>query len=288
MRVKGLFTWAYTSLLILGISFSTVKADSQLKDGYVNTYFISSYMGVDEVKKTLIGAGFEVLGSTSIGKEKEGITSIVFTDDNLKTLANKPMRGMLAGALRVLVSEPSNKLIIHNPTYFTMAYMQGDYVKGAEQPTVERLNKAFPNLTLSSDAWKGEDLKDYHFMFGMPYYQDQYVAGEGSSVDELVAKIDKKTEKSIIYKLKLSEKRYLYGVKLGNKTEKFPNKIGIDNAGVLPWQILVEEDDGEAQAKILGGKYQIAVSYPLLDMNGFMQIATIPGAIEKDVERILK
>lgn len=288
MSINKIFAWISSSLLILGISLSTVQADSQLKDGYVNTYYIGAYMSVDDVKKTLIDAGFEVLGSTSIGKEKEGITSIVFTDDTLKTLANKPMRGMLAGALRVLVSEPSNKLIIHNPTYFTMAYMQSDYVKGSEQPTVERLKKAFPNLTISSDAWKGSDLEDYHFMIGMPYYHDQYVAGEGSSVDELVAKIDKKSEKSVIYKLKLSDKRYLYGVKLGNKTEKFPNKIGIDNAGVLPWQILVEEDDGDAKAKILGGKYQIAVSYPSLDLNGFMQIATTPGAIEKDVERILK
>jgi hypothetical protein len=61
------------------------------------------------------------------------------------------------------------------------------------------------------------------------------------------------------------------------KTEGFVNKIGADKAILLPYTILIE--GGKAYA--LHPKYYIALSYPLLSMGQFMDISSVPDAIEK-------
>ena len=68
------------------------------------------------------------------------------------------------------------------------------------------------------------------------------------------------------------------------RTNKFVKKIGRANAAILPYCLTIEN----GQATALSAKYYIAVSYPLLDMNGFMGIMTIPGAVIKDYEKIFK
>jgi hypothetical protein len=65
---------------------------------------------------------------------------------------------------------------------------------------------------------------------------------------------------------------------------KFVDKIGIQNAGILPWMILIEDN----KATALRADYLIAISYPLLTMTEFMGIMTVPGAVEKDVNKYFK
>jgi hypothetical protein len=48
--------------------------------------------------------------------------------------------------------------------------------------------------------------------------------------------------------------------------------------------VLVE--NGKATA--MRADYYIAISYPLLDMGGFMGIMTVPGAVEKDLTKYFK
>ena len=93
-----------------------------------------------------------------------------------------------------------------------------------------------------------------------------------------------KKGKAIVFELKLSETSTLLGYDLGKRTKKFVKKIGRANAAILPWCVSVEN----GQAKALNAKYYIALSYPLLDMGGFMGIATVPGAITKDLEKAFK
>jgi len=84
--------------------------------------------------------------------------------------------------------------------------------------------------------------------------------------------------------MKLSETSTLMGYDLAKRTKRFVKKIGRANAAILPYCIAIE--NGQAQA--LNAKYYIALSYPLLDMGGFMGIATVPGAITKDLEKAFK
>jgi len=96
--------------------------------------------------------------------------------------------------------------------------------------------------------------------------------------------LEKSAKKNVIFKLELAEGRTLYGVNLAKRTMKFADKIGTQNAGLLPWMVLIE--DGKATA--LRADYYIAISYPLLDLMGFATIMTVPGAVIKDLEKYLK
>lgn len=247
----------------------------------VSTYMVAPLMSTDEVKAALSAQGFEVLSVSKVTKAK--MDAIVFTHPHLKALANKPGRGFLAGSLRALVNTEDKEVRITNPRYFARAFLQDDYRLNDEEPLLEALNKAFPTLTPSEDKWEFDKLPSYQFMISRPYYQDTIEIAEGN-VPELQATLEKNAKKDLIFKLELEEGRVLYGVNLGKRTMKFPDKIGIKNAGLLPWMVLVE--NGKATA--MRADYYIAISYPLLDLMGFATIMTVPGAVINDLEKYFK
>jgi hypothetical protein len=159
--------------------------------------------------------------------------------------------------------------------------MQDEYSHAASAAQLASLEKAFGATKDSADKWEFAGLEGYHFMVGMPYYQDMTVVGEGSTAD-LVAKAEKAKGTTAV--VKLGEDRYVAFVALDRRTNGFVKKIGTQNGQLLPWAVLIE--DGKAKA--LSAKYFIAISYPLLTMSEFMTIATVPGAIENDLKKIFK
>lgn len=275
--------FAFMATVVLMFSGCAMK---EATPGYtgpaeISTYFTAPLMSTAEVKSKLEAAGFEIVAVDKVGKKK--LDSIVFTNDYLKKLADKPGRGFLAGALRALVNTEDKEVRISNPRYFVKAFLQDDYKLNDEQPLLDDLNKEFGELKPSEDKWEYDGLANYQFMIGRPYYQDVIVAGEGDTA-ELNAKIVKNAKKKLVFKLDVGEGRTLYGVKLNRRTMKFVDKIGAQNAGILPWMVLVEEN----KATAMRADYLIAISYPLLDMGGFMGIMTVPGAVEKDVKKYFK
>jgi hypothetical protein len=116
-------------------------------------------------------------------------------------------------------------------------------------------------------------------MDGMPHYQDMVEVGNG---DNLLEKL--KNNKRVAFVLKLDKDSTLIGAKLSKRTKKFPKKIGLKNAGLLPYPILIEH----GKAMILDPKYYISVMYPNLKMEEFMTIATTPEAIVKDCSRVFR
>jgi hypothetical protein len=121
-------------------------------------------------------------------------------------------------------------------------------------------------------------------MVGMPYYADVDTIGTGTNSDLLAKVKEYKSGKNFLFELKLSESTTIVGYALGKRTNKFVEKIGRANAAILPYTIVIEDN----KATALGAKYYIAISYPLLDMGGFMGIATVPGAIVTDLEKPFK
>ncbi|MBE0499280.1 MAG: hypothetical protein IBX43_08590 [Campylobacterales bacterium] len=275
-------------LLILSVSalFFSGCSSKEVVAGYqgpkeVSTYLVAPLMSTQETEDALKAQGFEILSVSKVGKS--ALDSIVFTNDHLKTLADRPGRGFAAGALRALVNTEAKEVRISNPRYFVRAFLQKDYQLNDEQPLLDALNKAFGELKHSEDKWDFDGLANYQFMIGRPYYQDVIVAGEGEN-EALKSTLEKNAKKGLIFKLELSEGRTLYGVDLDKRTMKFVDKIGVHNAGLLPWMVLVE--NGKATA--MRADYYIAISYPLLDMGGFMGIMTVPGAVEKDIGKYFK
>jgi len=268
-----------TKIVLLFLSLLTILSSS-LVAKEISTYLIGKYVGVDTVKNRLSRAGFEVVAEYK--SVKQGKT-IVFTNDALKSEAAKEKRGN-AAVLRVFIDEKEKMISITNPLYFGRAFMQDDYNSDVFEAQLDSLNKVFKSLKGSVDKLEEEDLSAYHFMMGMPYYEDVDLLAEGKTT-ELLEKVNSyKKGKNVLFVLKITDDSYLVGYDLGKRTKKFVKKIGRANAAVLPYCISIEK----GKATSLEAKYYLAVSYPLLTMSEFTTIATVPGAITKDLSKPFK
>ncbi len=249
----------------------------EVTKGKVSAYLRGKFMDVETAKAKLKEAGFEIITVTPVDK-KGKLISIVFTDKALLKMASKTDRGFMA-SLRLLVNKQDNHISISNPIYQTKAFMQADYDEKTAKATLAKITSVFTGLLNSKDALKFQLLPKYQFMNGMPHYEDMTVVASGKNLLEKI-----KNNKKVLFVQKLENGSTLIGVKLGKRTSKFTSRIGTNNAGLLPYPILIED----GKAKILEPKYYISVMYPLLKMSEFMTIATVPGAIIKDCEKVFK
>jgi hypothetical protein len=267
--------------LAFAIAFTGCSATAPKIEGgvaiekMVPAYRVGAYVDVESAKAKLVANGFEIVSAT---KQGENGTTILYTNAAMKADANKPMRGFAAVG-RILVDDERKQVHIANPIYFGAAYMQDQYNHAVASATYTALDKAFGPLKNSEDQWEFSGLASYRFMLSMPYYQDMDTVGEGTTAD-LLAKA--KAAKGTI--VQVGEDRYLAFVDLDKRTNAFPKKIGTQNGELLPWAVLIEG----GKAKALNAKYFIAVSYPLLDMGGFMGIMTIPDAVTKSLQKTFK
>lgn len=240
----------------------------------------TSYEKADAIEKKLKSGGYSVVATYHALPES---TTIVFTDDTLKSEAAKKNRAFIA-VMKVFVDDKEKKVSVSNPLYFGKAFMQDDYNDAAFKKEQSKLQGALGSLTPSADKLDEDDLDDYHFMMGMPYYEDQIEVAEGSK-DQLLAKLKSyEGGKHMLFVLSLSNGTALVGYDLNDDTEKFADKIGRANAALLPWTIKLED----GKATILHPKYYIAISYPKLSMGDFMGIRSVPGAIEEEIEAAFK
>ena len=256
---------------ILGLAFAILLSTSAFaKD--VSAYFTGELRSEVIVNKILTGAGFDVLGSYALDR-KGKLKTIIFTSSEQQRLAKDKTRGFFAIG-RVFINQKDGKIVVANPNYFGHAFLQDDYSKDVHNVT-NKLVSAFGDLVADENTLDSDDLSDYHFMFGMPYYEDMIVVAEGKN-------LDKKIEEPI-FTLNLGDAT-LIGVELKKRTKKFVKKVGSNNGTLLPYTVLIEN----GEAKILDPKYYLAISYPKLSMGDFTKIATVPDAIEKEITKLFK
>ena len=250
-----------------------------IKDGRVAAYLHAPFMKPQDVVKALEGAGFTILATFKVDK-KGSATSITFTNAELQKASAKNMRGF-ASALRITIDKKNKLLSISNPIYMQRAFMQDEYDAALAEKTLTTIRSSFKDLKNSDEVIKFRVLERFQFMEGMPRYADMQVIKKASNAALLQSA---KKSKKIVYEQKLDNGSVILGVKLGKRTSKFIKKTGYQNAGLLPYPVLIEN----GEAKILDPKYYIAVMYPLLKMSQFMKIATVPGAISKDIDKIFR
>ena len=250
-----------------------------IKDGRVTAYLHAPFMSSKDVVKTLEGAGFTVLATHKVDKKGKA-TSIIFTNAEIQKASAKNMRGF-ASALRVTVDKQNKLLNISNPIYMQRAFMQDEYDSVLAEKTLATLRGAFKELKNSDEVIKFRVLERFQFMEGMPRYADMQIIKKAPNA-ALLKSAHK--SKKIVFEQKLENGAILIGVKLSKRTTKFIKKTGYENAGLLPYPVLIEN----GEAKILDPKYYISVMYPKLKMSQFMKIATVPGAISKDVDKIFR
>jgi hypothetical protein len=268
-----------------GCSSANVEPEStasSLEGTKVSTYLVGDYISVDEAKSKLQSAGFEVIATyPSVSKG----TTIVFTNEALKTEAAKPGRAF-AAVLRLFVDDKEKMISFTNPIYFGKAFMQDEYNHVVFNSALESINTEFADLKGSKDELEFDKLAGYHFMLSTPYYEDTVKLGKKcATTEDAVKKAESyKKGKAIVFELKLSDTSVLLGYDLKKRTKKFVKKIGRANAAILPYCVAIEN----GQAVALDAEYYIAISYPLLNLGKFMGISTVPGAINKDLEKAFK
>ncbi|MBU1668134.1 hypothetical protein KKC13_06915 [bacterium] len=261
-----------------GATLSTsTKMIGDVDKGRISAYLRADLMDVKTAGEKLKNAGFEILATEALDKKKT-LISIVFTSEDLKTMANKTNRGFM-GTLRLLIDPKNKQISITNPLYLAKAFLEQDFNEEASEKVLTAIVNEFTGLRNSMDKLKFQLLPKYQFMNGMPYFKDMQVVARGN---DLVAKLQ--NNKKVVYHFTLTNGSTVVGVRLGKRTQKFPNRIGTNNAGMLPYPLLIEN----GEAKILDPKYYLALMYPQLTMEEFMTIATIPDAIRKDCTKVFR
>ncbi|MEA2048201.1 MAG: hypothetical protein U9O64_07110 [Campylobacterota bacterium] len=256
-----------TMVLFLFAAVSLQAAD-------ISAYYDAPYADEKTVKSKLGKEGFKVLTSYSPAG-KENLKVMVITNNALTSMASKNLRGF-AAIQRVMVDSTAKTVRVTNPGYWIPAFMQKDYKAGSDSAITASLKKALGTLSPTKDVLKKSDLANYHFMVAMPYYEDMLELREG---DALSVKKKKK-----LFEIKLANGSTLVGVKMSKGSENFIDKIGTENALLLPYTVLIE--NGKAYA--LHAKYYLAISYPLLSMGQFMKISSIPDTIERSLKKSVK
>ncbi|WP_246540684.1 hypothetical protein [sulfur-oxidizing endosymbiont of Gigantopelta aegis] len=138
-----------------------------------------------------------------------------------------------------------------------------------------------------------DDLQGYHYMFGMPYFDEPDLLSDHGSYDKAMASINaalaaKKGGVSKVFQVDIPGKqRSIIGVAM---TDGMSNDATImkevdfmdtRSTAHLPYEMIVAED-GKVYA--LSAKFRIAMNFPDLSMagsNSFMGIMASPDAIKK-------
>ena len=256
---------------------STTKV-GDVSQGRISTYLRAPLIDASQAKKQLEKAGFRVISQAPLDKKAQ-LTVLVFTNDALEKFAVDNHAEFLA-SLRLLVDKKDNHITITNPLYMARAFIQKEeFDKSVPEEILKNIKANFKGLINSKDKLKYNLLPNYRFMNGMPQYKDMVEVALGN---DLKANIQGK--KQVVFQQKLPNGDVLFGMKFRKRTQKFPYRIGTNNAALLPYPVLIKGD----KAYIMDPKYYISVMYPLLKMSEFMTIATVPDAILKETQRVFR
>jgi len=240
---------------------------------------------IAEVKGSLEQQGFEIAGEYSPYK---GAHIIVATNNELKESAAKSKYGVYGAAQRVSVTKTGKGIQVSyvNPLYTAQAYrMKDDLV-----PVASKLEKALGKKQAfgSEDGIEADDLREYHYMMFMPYFDDQIELAKFKSQGEAIETIEKNlalpdSGAQKVYRIDLPGKNAtVFGVaiKEGEGADETVMKTvdfgELKQTAHLPYEMIVSD----GTVLMLHGKFRIAVNFPDLSMGTFMKISGAPSAIE--------
>ncbi len=262
--MKKLLASTLTATILL--TTNVTAYDFSSTPSKISAHFVAPAQSLDSVKKKLTENGFKILATTNI---LDGHNVITITNDELKA-TNTYM-----AAIHVNVN--GSDVRVQNPSYLGAAFLGDKYKYGKFKATVNALEKALGSLKGSKQKTDFDELEDYNFMMGMPKVDDTITVKEGK---DLASKV-----KNSAYKLTLPNGLVLVGHKLSKKTNKFLKTLGEEkNAQILPYESMVFGNE----AQILDPKFYLALSLPNLSMGQFMEIASIPDEIEKEITKDYK
>jgi len=247
---------------------------------------------VDGVKHALMDVGFEIAGEYS---PYEGAHILVATNADLKKAAAASDFGGYGASVRVALTQVNDQV---QTVYTNPLYMQHIYrLKGELSGVAAALEKALGKQQ-DFGMEKGltaKKLSKYHYMFGMPYFDDHIELVAGADHQSALGKVERglASSKAVnkVYRIDIPGKEEaVFGVAIvegkgADKTVMAATDTGdLRHTPHLPYELLVSGN----KAYILHGKFRIAQSFPDLGMGTFMKISGAPKALEATIKEAIK
>ncbi len=282
---------------LIALTFGNAFAEEVLKPfvlGYKTSGDIQAV--ADEVKSKVEAAGFEIAGSYS---PYDGAIVMAITNDDLKKAAASTEFGGYAAGQRVTVTQVGDEIQVSysNPMYYANAYRLEDTSGPASAlKSLEAALGKEAEFGTGDKQLTAADLRKYHYMFGMEYFDDPSELAEYDSYEEAVAAVEEGLAQgrggaTKVYRIDIpGRNETVFGVALndsGCSGDKYimsrVDKAPLRSTAHLPYEILVS--DGDVYA--LYARFRIAISWPNLPMiqsdSGatFFNIMCAPNAIEE-------
>ena len=286
--------WKSVCLMLLALS--AVAAFAQ--DAVLKPFVLASKgagdvaQKVEATKAALTKAGFTVAGSYS---PYANTTVIGVTNDELRSTAAKSEHGGFGAAMRVAVVKVKDEVQVSytNPPYWANVYR----MNGELKDTAAKLQAALGKVEeFGAKGLTVEQLRKYHYAFGMEYFNEPNEFVKYGSHDEAVKAVEAglaagKHGVTKVYRVDVAgKKEVLFGVAMKGSGDSrimddnyIMNEIDfrdVKSAAHLPYDILVADNKVFAQY----ARFRIAVSFPDLSMmgaNSFMNIMKSPEAMRE-------
>lgn len=258
------------------------------------------------LKANLEKNGLKIVGQYQPANDKNRYC-LLFSSSELES-AVKKVGGLtgFAAVLRIGLTLENGKTVVSytNPLYWGNAYFRDDFDKVS--PFYGLLIKHLETAFKASGSFLGKpfgsksgisikDLRKYHYMMGMPYFDEPVELAEFDSYATALAKVEASIKNGVanvkmVYKVSIPDKNislYGFGLSGPDGEGKFLPIIDISSpkhTAFLPYEVLVQGN----KVYMLHGRYRIAISFPDLTMGTFTKIMSTPGNIEDMLEKLVK
>lgn len=284
----------HLAALLLSLLFATASLMAQATDRFrpfvlAEASQTSLEAKLPSVKAALQQAGFSIAGEYA---PYAGAHILIITDDSLRRQAAGSPMGGYGAAIRVSLTEQGGAVQVSytDPQWMGHVYrMAGDFnaVSSRLKDALGR-EKSFG----SGGGRTVENLREYHYMMFMPYFDDQVelasydshqaaldavesglAAGKGGVT--LVSRVDVIGKEESLFNVAVKE-----GAGADAPVMQVIDQAEMRHTAHLPYDLLVSGN----KVYMLHGKFRIAQSFPDLTMTTFMKISDAPDAIEQSLK----
>lgn len=267
--MKKLFIYS-TLLLLLSIKLFAFNFSSVPKQ--ISAHYLAPSQNLNLLISKLKTNGFTILATTTILKKYHIIT-----------ITNKELQNTNSYMATLQINVSPNEIRVQNPSYLAAAYLGNSYHYGQFKKTINALEHSLGSLTNGIQKAKFSTLANYRFMYGLPKKDDVLGIKKATKLIEKIS--NKNSKKYIAYSLKLPNGTILVGHKLGTKTYKFLEKLGQErNSQILPYEAMIKGNE----VSIMNPKYYLTLSLPQLSLSEFMEIASVPDQIYRNIKKAYK
>ncbi len=234
----------------------------------ISAHYVAPSQNLQVLISKLQANGFTVLATTPILKKYHVIT-----------ITNQELQNTNSYMATLQVNVNPNEVRVQNPSYLAAAYLGNTYY-GQFKKTVNALKHSLGSLTNGFQKADFSTLENYRFMYGLPKRDDTLSIKKATRLIDKISTVNSK--RYISYILTLPNGSTLVGHKLRTKTYRFLETLGQEkNAQILPYEAMIIGNE----VSIMNPKYYLALSLPQLSLHEFMQIASVPDQIYRNIKK---